>query len=106
VAQPPIQDSPDGAVLLIHVQPGAARTEYAGLHGEALKFRVAAPPIEGKANDTLCRALAERLGVAPGAITIAAGTASRRKRLLVRGMTAVRVREALEGQRVKGKGQK
>jgi uncharacterized protein len=86
---------------LIHVQPGAARTEYAGPHGDALKFRVAAPPVEGQANETLCRALAERLGVVRGAITIATGSGSRRKRVLIRGVTGAQVREALGKAQVK-----
>jgi uncharacterized protein (TIGR00251 family) len=44
------------------VQPGAKRTEIAGLHGEALKIRLAAPPVEGKANAALRAFIAERLG--------------------------------------------
>ena len=89
----PIRDSPDGAILTIHVQPGAARTEYAGPHGDALKFRVAAPPVDGAANDLLCRSLAARLGVPKSGVIIQAGGAARRKRVLVRGMTAVRARK-------------
>ena len=42
--------TPDGWLLSVHVQPGARRTEVAGMHGSALKIRVAAPPVEGKAN--------------------------------------------------------
>ena len=42
-----VQDTPEGALLTIHVQPKASRTEYAGEHGDALKFRVAAPRVEG-----------------------------------------------------------
>jgi uncharacterized protein (TIGR00251 family) len=49
----------DGAVVLVlHVQPGAKRTEVAGVHGDALKIRLAAPPVDGKANAELVRFLA------------------------------------------------
>lgn len=51
-------------VLTLHVQPGAKKTEIAGLHGDALKIRLAAPPVEGKANDCLIVFLAQKLGIA------------------------------------------
>ena len=56
-----VQDSDEGAVLALHVQPKAARTEYVGVHGDTLKFRVAAPPVDGAANEEICRYLAEVL---------------------------------------------
>jgi len=74
----------DGAIELeLHVQPGAKRTEVAGLHGEALKVRLAAPPVEGKANAALIAFLAETFGVAQRNVTIVRGEASRRKRVRV-----------------------
>jgi uncharacterized protein (TIGR00251 family) len=90
-----VQDGPDGAVLTIHVQPKATRTEYAGLHGDALKFRVAAPPVEGAANDALCAFLAERFGLPTTAVTVLSGLHSRRKRVLLKGIPRRRVREVL-----------
>ena len=54
----------DGVVLRLHIQPGAKKTEIAGLHGEALKIRLAAPPVDGKANACLVEFLARQLGVA------------------------------------------
>ena len=66
-------------VLTIHAQPGAKRTEVAGLHGDALKIRVAAPPVEGKANTELLRFLAEAFGVPRRAVTLVRGEASRQK---------------------------
>jgi uncharacterized protein (TIGR00251 family) len=86
-----VQDSPEGAVLTVHVQPKAARTEYVGVHGEALKFRVAGPPVDGAANDALCAYLAERLGIPKSSVTILAGQTARRKRLLLKGVTPQRI---------------
>ena len=90
-----VQDGPDGAVLTIHVQPKATRTEYAGLHGDALKFRVAAPPVEGAANDALCAFLAERFSLPKTAVAVLSGLHSRRKRVLLKGIPRRRVREVL-----------
>ena len=75
----------DGALLIrIHAQPGARRTESAGLHGEALKIRIAAPPSEDRANEALMAFVARRLGVAVRDVTIVSGGKSREKRLRVR----------------------
>jgi hypothetical protein len=69
-----------GRLLLhCHIQPNASRTEIAGLHGERLKIRLAAPPVEGKANDALVRFLAGRLGVPGSAVSIVRGQSGRRK---------------------------
>jgi uncharacterized protein len=61
------------------VQPGAKKSAVVGLHGEALKIRVAAPPVEGRANEALIVFLAERLGVPKGLVSIAKGENSRAK---------------------------
>ena len=90
-----VQDTPEGAVLSVHVQPRAARTEYAGVHGDALKFRVAAPPVEGAANDALCRFLAEQFSLPRSAVVVRSGEVSRRKRVLLTGVPARRVWEVL-----------
>lgn len=92
-----IQDSPEGAVLIVHVQPNANRTEYAGVYGDALKFRVAAPPVEGAANEALCAYLAKRFGLPRKAVVIRSGAGARRKRVLLAGVPARRVREVLTG---------
>jgi uncharacterized protein (TIGR00251 family) len=74
--------------LRIHVQPRASRTEIAGLHGDALKVRIAAPPAEGAANEALVRFLADRLGVPRGAVRLEAGRAARAKIVRVLGIPA------------------
>lgn len=75
----------DGWRLDVHVQPGARRSEVAGLHGGRLKIRVAGPPVEGKANTELVRYVAERLAIPRRAVRIIRGERSRAKTLLVVG---------------------
>ena len=72
-------------ILELHVQPGASRSEFAGEHGGRLKVRLAAPPVEGKANDALVEFLADYFGVAKRSVRIAAGLKSRRKRVVIEG---------------------
>lgn len=78
--------NPDGSLSIrVHVQPGAKRTQVAGLHGDALKIRVAAPALEDRANDALIEFIAKRLGVAKRDVTLASGAKSRDKRFEIRG---------------------
>ena len=69
--------------LTLHIQPGAKKTEVAGLYGDALKIRLAAPPVDGKANAALIGFVADRLGLAKSAVTLKSGQTSRRKVLEV-----------------------
>jgi hypothetical protein len=74
----------DGAITLtIHAQPGAKKTEVAGVHGESLKIRLAAPAIEGRANDTLIAFLAASFGVPRRNVTLVRGETGRRKTLRI-----------------------
>ena len=91
----PVQDSPEGAVLTVHVQPKASKTEYAGIHGGALKFRVAAPPVEGAANEALCTYLAGLFGLPKKSVVVQSGHSSRRKRVLLTGVSAGRAQDVL-----------
>ena len=70
-------------VLLLYVQPGAKRTEFAGLHGERLKLRLAAPALEGRANEALVEFLAGYYRVPRRNVTIASGLRSRMKRVII-----------------------
>lgn len=65
--------------LTLHVQPGAKKTELAGEHGGALKLRLAAPPVEGKANTVLLAWLAERFDVPKRDVVLVSGDKSRHK---------------------------
>lgn len=82
----------DGSVTLtLHIQPGAKKTEVAGLHGEALKIRLAAPPVDGKANEALLRFVADRLDLPRSAVLLKSGQASRHKVLEIHGSTEARI---------------
>ena len=74
-----MREDGDALVLTLHVQPGAKRTQLAGRHGDALKLRLAAPPVEGRANDALRAFLADAFGVPQRKVTIVRGEASRDK---------------------------
>jgi uncharacterized protein (TIGR00251 family) len=66
-------------ILTLHVQPGAKQTEAVGLHGDALKVRLAAPPVEGAANAALIEFLAGIFAVPRCRVTLKHGIKSRRK---------------------------
>ncbi|HSA64192.1 MAG TPA: DUF167 family protein [Nitrospira sp.] len=88
---PIVRDSKEGAVLTVHVQPKAAHTACAGIHGEALKIRIAAPPVGGAANRELIRFLASELSLPTTAVHIESGEGGRHKRVRLEGMTADQV---------------
>ncbi|MGA8864209.1 MAG: DUF167 domain-containing protein [Gallionella sp.] len=72
-------------MLTLHVQPGAKRSEIVGLHGEALKIRLAAQPVEGRANDALLKYIAEMFGVPLRNAELKQGGQSRHKVVAVTG---------------------
>lgn len=80
-----------GATLSLHVQPGAKKSECVGLHGEALKIRLAAPPVDGKANEALLRFLAQRLAIPRQQISLKSGQTSRQKVIEIESVTAERL---------------
>lgn len=71
--------------LTLHIQPGAKRSEIAGLHGEALKIRLAAPPVEGRANEALLKFVAELFGVPVRQVELKQGAQSRHKVVAISG---------------------
>ncbi len=83
-----VQDTKDGTILTVHIQPRASTTECVGIHGDAIKIRVAAPPVDGAANDQLIRFLARQLSVPITSVQIHSGAGGRHKRVLVKGITA------------------
>jgi uncharacterized protein (TIGR00251 family) len=78
---------PGGVVVSVHVQPRAGRTQVAGRLGDALKIRVAAPPVDGRATEAARQAIAAAFGVAPAAVSLVTGEKSRLKRFRLAGVS-------------------
>ena len=85
----------DGVVVHIHVLPRSGRTEIVGRHGDALKVRVSAPPVDGRATDAARVAVAEALGVPANRVVVVSGEHSRLKRLRVTGLQVGEVEQRL-----------
>jgi len=83
-----LRDTADGVEISIYVQPGAKSTEVSGEHDGALKLRINAPPVDGKANAAVVAFLAERFAVSKSKVLLLSGDTNRRKRLRVSGVTA------------------
>ena len=80
---PHLQPCPDGTRLRVHVVPRASKTVIAGLHGDALKIKLAAPPVDGAANAELIAYLAKLLALPKSRVTLLSGAASREKTVLL-----------------------
>lgn len=79
----------EGLTLSVQATPRAARSEFAGLYGEhALRVRLQAPPVDGKANAALVAFLAQAFGLPRRDVIMLQGAAGRHKRVLLRGLTA------------------
>jgi len=93
--QPPWQQEEHALLLRIYVQPRASKNRICGIHDGALKLQLAAPPVDGAANEE-CRSFFSRLFKVPkSAVTILSGEASRHKRLRIEGVTAAKLQEEL-----------
>lgn len=84
-----------GVRLRVRVQPRASRSELAGLHSGRLRIRLAAPPVDGEANEELERFLARLLSVPRRAVSLMAGHSGRQKTVEIRGVSAADARTAL-----------
>ncbi len=93
-----LNSTKDGVRLTVQVQPRAKETGWTGPHGDVLRVRVAAPPVNGKANQALIVFVAKTFGVAKGAVTIVTGERGRRKVLDVAGVSLEEARARLGGQ--------
>ena len=89
------QASP-GCTLALKVIPNAPRDEVAGWLGEALKVKIRAPALDGRANAALVAFLADRLGLSPRATTLVHGAKSRQKFVRIDGLTLPEVRRRLD----------
>jgi uncharacterized protein (TIGR00251 family) len=81
--------------LKIHLLPRAPRDEICGLYGDAIKVKVTAPPLEGRANIALQRFIAEKLNLPSSQVEIMAGKRSRQKILRISGISRAAVEKAL-----------
>ena len=91
-----LKSTPLGIVLLVHLQPRSSKNEITGVHGDRLKIRLTAPPVDSKANEALCDFLAEKLGVSKSSVSIVRGEKSRKKDVMVGGISLVEARRFLE----------
>ena len=80
-----------------YVQPRASKTEVVGRHGDAIKIRVKAPPVDGAANEELIRFLAKRFKVPRKSIELVSGPSSRHKEIAIEGVTPTEIAESLLG---------
>ena len=86
----------DGALAFdVLVSPRASRARLGPVHGDRVKVSVTSPPVDGAANAAVIELVARALGVARGAVSIAAGAASRRKTVLVRGVGVAALEAAI-----------
>ena len=83
---PALTATPAGTRVALHIQPRASRTQITGLHGNALRVRLTAPPVDNAANDLLLRFLADRLNVPRSTLELTTGQSSRSKTVLVKGL--------------------
>lgn len=97
MSQLKITEVEGGVAFAVRVVPRASRNEIVEVHGDALKVRLTAPPVEGRANEALIVLLAQRLGVRKSQVQIVAGAASRRKMIRVVGLFVQEVEERLLG---------
>jgi uncharacterized protein (TIGR00251 family) len=93
-----LREEGDSVVLTLHIQPGAKTTGFAGRHGEAMKIRLAAPPVDGKANAALMKFLADYCAVPKSAVSLLSGQSARAKRVRIEGLSPVQSKalQALE----------
>ena len=86
----------DGAVTFrVRVQPRASRDEAAGEYNGAIKLRISAPPVDGKANEAVRRLIAKLVGVSPSSVEIISGGSSKDKIIRVHHTTASHIRHSL-----------
>jgi uncharacterized protein (TIGR00251 family) len=97
-----IQPATGGCVVNVRIIPRASKNRIQGVLGDALKIRLQAPPVDGKANDALVRFLADTLSLPVRNISLLSGETSRNKRVLLGGLDEVKARARLN---VTGRGQ-
>ena len=91
-----VTDTPSGPVLNLRIVPRASKNTIQGRHGDALKIRLCAPPVDGAANAALIEFLAKTFSLPRSRIQLLSGQTSRTKRVLLAGMKADEIRGRME----------
>jgi uncharacterized protein len=92
-----LKASSEGAVLInVWLQPRAAKSEVVGVHDDALKIKLTAPPVDGKANAELRAFLSRRLDIPAAAIALLQGSTGRRKLIEINGLSVDEVKNRLQ----------
>ena len=92
---------PGGVRIQLHVQPGASKSEVAGLHGERMRLRIQSPPVDGRANEAVLDWIAAQLGVPRRTVTLVRGAKSREKTVEIAGISVEAAGRALGIERLK-----
>lgn len=82
-----IRQADEGIIIAVHAVPRAAKDAVQGIHGDALKIRLNAPPVDGKANAALIAFLSEKLNIPKSNIALKSGVNQRRKIVLIAGIS-------------------
>ena len=92
-----LTETPDGVILNVRAQPRSSRSGIDGLLGDAVKVRIKCAPVDGKANKELVETLAKAFDLPKSAVVFKSGETSKTKRILLRGLTAAKVRTVVDG---------
>ena len=90
-----LEPTEDGVLIRIHAQPKASRSEVVCPHGDRMKIRIAAPPVDGEANEELVRFLKKMLKISASQLTLVRGQSSKMKDVLCAGLTVTEIEERL-----------
>jgi len=90
-----VHQSGKGVIITVQVVPRAAKDAVQGLHGDALKIRLHAPPVDGKANEALISFLSEKFNIPKSNIALKSGLNQRRKIIAVNGISLAEIEKRL-----------
>ena len=89
-------ETPEGVVLSVRAQPRSSKAGIDGIMGDDIKVRVRCAPVDGKANKELLETLADEFGIAKSSVAFKSGETSKRKRILLRGVSVEAVRQKIQ----------
>jgi len=91
-----LKEHKEGVLLEVYAQSGGRCSEILGKHGDRLKIRLNAPPVDGKANEELISFLAQKLGLSGKAVSLIRGETSRQKTILIQGLSVAQCEDNLK----------